>query len=299
MASNRVSLGLLMALAAGACAGPPQQARSADASADAAAVAEARKAIVDALNDDDVDAIMAGLTEDHVTLAPGAPILDDVSALRRWHEERVAAVDFDGVVRSEELLMLGDWAVDRWSAAVSARARSDGALVEDRLKGAWIWRRTKEGPWQIAYSVFNSDQSPAATASMTEAARAAIAHEVQAANARLFEAASRVDLDVVFPMIHDDATFLLDGVALTTNEAKDIMRAEWPELRGQRFEMREPTVTVLGPDAAMVMGSGTLARIDTAGTTLGPWPYAYSVLWVRSGDRWQWHDSHQSLGSVE
>ena len=58
-----------------------------DSEAARTAISEAGIALTDALNTDDVDGILAGLTEDHLTMAPNEATLD-MSNLRAWHQDR-------------------------------------------------------------------------------------------------------------------------------------------------------------------------------------------------------------------
>lgn len=208
---RRPSLGVVACVACAgvlaACTGPPAEAESEAMGPDAEAVMEMRQALHDALNRDDVDAIMAGLTDDHVTLPPGEPVIGDLEALRRWHETRVAAVDYEGSLRSEELVMLGDWALDRWSAEINARSRADGSPVEDEAKGLWIWRRGSDGQWKLAQSIWNSDRPTAAPTSVS--ARAAA--DIEAINAvREGEppAWAGKDVDAILALFTEDARLL-------------------------------------------------------------------------------------------
>lgn len=210
---RRPSVGVIACVACAgvlaACTGPPAEVESEAMGPDAEAVMETRQALHDALNRDDVDAIMARLTNDHVTLPPGEPVIGDLEALRRWHETRVAAVDYEGSLRSEELVMLGDWALDRWSAEINARSRADGSPVEDEAKGFWIWHRGSDGQWKLARSIWNSDRPASATAPMSASARSAT--DIEAINAvREGEppAWAAKDVDALLALFTEDARVL-------------------------------------------------------------------------------------------
>lgn len=279
----------LLAVAAFACANAPPDGAGAEAELRAA-----REAVIAALNEDDSERIMAGLTDDHLTMAPGEPLIDDLRALRGWHDARIAAVDFDATFDSEELVLLGDWAFDRFTSRVAARSRSDGSSVDDDLKGVWIWRRGTDGRWRIARSIWNSDRSAGPGAARNETWRSDVESEIRQMDEQLVGLASEVDADRVNALIADDGEFLFNGARMTIPEAKRTIRDIYGRLRAQRFELSTPVITVLSADAALVSASGALSRVDSAGATAGPWPFAYTMLWTRAGQGWQIRASHQS-----
>ncbi len=128
-----------------------------DINADKEAITKVGQQLRDALSNDDVDGIMACLTDDHVTMAPDVPALDDLDSLRKWHEARIKEVSIQIGSRTQELDAIGDWAIERWSIVQKITPKAGGDPVKQQNKGMWIWKRQAGGDWKLAYSIWNSD----------------------------------------------------------------------------------------------------------------------------------------------
>ena len=125
--------------------------------ADRAAIARTSRQMVAAIEGDDVEGILALLTADHITMDPNRPAIDDVIKLRAWHEGRISAFTSQVTLSSDELLVSGDWAYQRWSGSFVVTPRGGGSPIRDVLKGIWIWQRQPDGAWKMSRSIFNSD----------------------------------------------------------------------------------------------------------------------------------------------
>jgi ketosteroid isomerase-like protein len=136
-----------------ACVQPQASSREADL----AAIAEARNELIAGLETDDVDRILAGLTADHLTMAPNSPALADAQSLTAWHQARIDAYTFGTTFSSEDIRLAGDFAVERWSATTRLTPRAGGADYEDQNKGLWVWQREDDGTWKLLWSIWNSD----------------------------------------------------------------------------------------------------------------------------------------------
>ena len=158
MLIRRASLAALMVSLTFACAPAEEAVEDVVISfeADLAAISEAGQQLVTAINADDVDGIMAGLTPDHITMAPNVPGLAGTE-LHAWHESRVAAVTTALTWTSEETTVFGDWAWERWSSRISYTPHEGGEPEEGVGKGIWIWQRQPDGTWMLARSIWNSD----------------------------------------------------------------------------------------------------------------------------------------------
>jgi len=124
--------------------------------ADLTAISATGDQLVAALNADDIDAIVAALTTDHLTMAPNVPVLAGAE-LRAWHDARVAAFTTVLTHTWEEVTVLGDWAWSTWSSHIVLTPRDGGEPEEDTGKGIWIWQRQADGSWLLARSIWNSD----------------------------------------------------------------------------------------------------------------------------------------------
>lgn len=148
-----IACGLLLAVAA-----VPGSAVAQDsADKDRQAVIEARESLIRALEADDLESVFAGLTADHVTMAPDVPVLSETAALRAWHEERIAAFSLKGNWPSTDLQIHGDWAIDSWAGPTTLTPRDGGEPVTVINKGVWFWRRAEDGSWKLARSIWNAD----------------------------------------------------------------------------------------------------------------------------------------------
>jgi ketosteroid isomerase-like protein len=127
-----------------------------DIAADKEAITKVGQQLRDALNTDDVDGIMACLTDDHVTMAPDVPALDNPTSLRQWHEAHIQEVSIEISSRTQQIEVIGDWAIERWSVAITTTPKAGGDSVQKQEKGMWLWRRQGSG-WKLAYSIWNFD----------------------------------------------------------------------------------------------------------------------------------------------
>jgi ketosteroid isomerase-like protein len=125
---------------------------------DRAAVEEVSRAGQSAIRANDIDAILAVLTVDHLTMAPNQPILPNGPDLRSWHEARIAAAptaEFE--TTTESMVISGDMAIQRWSTNVSVASPDGGPPITDKLKGLWVWQRQPDDTWKLYWSIWNSD----------------------------------------------------------------------------------------------------------------------------------------------
>ena len=130
---------------------------AASVQADIAAIGEARQQLIDAINADDVEGIMAGLTDDHLTMPPNEPTPQTLDALRSWHERRIAEFTLDLAVSSSEVEIGGDWAFDRFSGTATLTPIDGGASIQNTTKGLWIWHHEPDGSWKLSRSIWNGD----------------------------------------------------------------------------------------------------------------------------------------------
>jgi ketosteroid isomerase-like protein len=139
---------------------PPETAQGPAEAEDLASIAQVRDQLIAALNADDVDGIMAGLTDDHLTLAPDGPMPPDNVALRAWHDARVEQFSAHGEFTTDDIQLFGDLAVERWSNTLRLTPRGEGEEVADESKGVWIWKRQADGSWKLFWSIWNSNLPP-------------------------------------------------------------------------------------------------------------------------------------------
>lgn len=125
---------------------------------DLAAIADARARLHSALATDDVPGIMAELADGHLTMAPDGTTPPDNEALAQWHQARVNSFTFASTFTTDDIRLVGDMAIERFSSDSRLTPREGGDDLTDSTKGVWIWERQEGGSWKLLWSVWNSDQ---------------------------------------------------------------------------------------------------------------------------------------------
>lgn len=136
---------------------PPPESTGPSVTEDLAAIADAGARLKSAMSLDNVPGIMAELTDDHLTMPPDGPTPPNSQALADWHQARMDQFAFESVFTTEEVRVLGDIAIERFSGSTRLVPREGGEDVVDSTKGVWIWERQEDGSWKILWSIWNSN----------------------------------------------------------------------------------------------------------------------------------------------
>ncbi len=150
---HRLSALLLFPLVAAACA------PAADVEADRAAIEAVREAEEAAAVAGSVDDFMALFADDAVFLQPNGPQAAGADAMREVMEGFMEAskIEFNRY-DTEEVLVSGDLAVERYSAEWTLTPKAGGDPVTEGVKGIHVMERQADGSWKIVYDVWNSDE---------------------------------------------------------------------------------------------------------------------------------------------
>ena len=141
-----------------ACAQPEARPIAA-AAVDTAAIAhEAHEAYVTAINSNNVDSLMAVLTDDVVFQAPHEPEMVGKAALRPWAEGYASAYNFRWEKTTLEFIIAGDWAFERYAYKSFDTPKAGGATIEDVGKGLNIYHHDADGRWRVARDAWSSDR---------------------------------------------------------------------------------------------------------------------------------------------
>lgn len=126
--------------------------------ADVQAIKEASDKLLQAFKDQDLETVIAGMTDDIVLIPQGAPIVKGKEAVRVFYRsqfDEYRVVDIGPSL--DELVVNGDWAFTRGTAAVLVRPRNNehdhDIKVYDR--GLEIWKRSPDGQWLLARATGN------------------------------------------------------------------------------------------------------------------------------------------------
>jgi uncharacterized protein (TIGR02246 family) len=120
---------------------------------------------------------------------------------------------------------------------------------------------------------------------------------VLAANAAMIAAANRLDTDAFFAFIveSDRRPVVQNGVIFgTTGEAREAVRRGLRGIVKVDRRIDDPQVTVLGPDAALLVGNGSMTATGEDGRSMTS-TFAVSLVFVRQGGEWKLLHGHYSM----
>jgi ketosteroid isomerase-like protein len=118
---------------------------------------QAFAAYVKAINSNNVDSLLAMLTEDVVFLSPHEPVLVGKKALRPWAEAYLGAFRIHWDKTSLEFVVAGEWAFERYAYKSTDTSKSGGAVTKDTGKGLVIYHHDPDGKWRVARDAWSSD----------------------------------------------------------------------------------------------------------------------------------------------
>jgi len=111
-----------------------------------------------AINSNDADSIMEMMTDDVVFLAAHAPPMIGKAAVRPWVDGYLEAYATAWDKRSQELIVAGEWAFERYSYRSTDTPRAGGPPVVDTGWGLAVFHREADGKWRVARDAFGTDQ---------------------------------------------------------------------------------------------------------------------------------------------
>ncbi len=153
---RRVLQTVAIAAVVAACGAPGSRPAADSAAADATA-RQAHEAYVTAINSNNLDSLLAMLTEDVVYLSPHEPVLVGKTAVRPWAEAYVNAFTIHWEKASLEFVVAGEWAFERYSYRSTDTPRGGGAAVQDTGKGLVIYHHDPDGKWRVARDAWSTD----------------------------------------------------------------------------------------------------------------------------------------------
>ena len=122
------------------------------------AALQAHDAYIRAINANDTDAVLAAVTDDIVLIAPNAPALAGKRAVAPWVAGYFGAVTTRWHKRPVELVVSGDWAMERYVYSAIDRPRDGGRARMDRGNGINIYRLEDDGVWRVSRDVWASER---------------------------------------------------------------------------------------------------------------------------------------------
>ena len=153
----RVIVGAIAVLAVAAGCRAPESGSQAERPAADSTARLAHEAYTTAINSNNLDSLMTMMTEDVVFLAAHAPPMVGKSAVRPWAEGYLQAFTTFWDKQSQELVMAGDWAFERYSYKSTDTPRGGGSPVLDTGWGLVLYHHDADGRWRVARDAFSTD----------------------------------------------------------------------------------------------------------------------------------------------
>ena len=122
----------------------------------------AHEAYVNAINSNNIDAVLGMLTDDVVFMAPNEKPYIGKAALRPWIEGYLAAYKTHWDKPVQEFVVNGDWAYERYAYTSTDTPVAGGAPIVGTGWGLLIYHHDADGKWRVARDAWGSDQ-PVAT----------------------------------------------------------------------------------------------------------------------------------------
>ena len=136
----------------------PASAASNIVSTEISASAErAHATYVAAMNSNNLDSLMAMMTEDVVVMSPHESVLVGKAAVRSWREGYLRAFQTRWEMTSFEFVVTGDWAFERYGYIATDTPAGGGAAISDTGKGLRLYHRDADGVWRVARDAWSSD----------------------------------------------------------------------------------------------------------------------------------------------
>lgn len=147
---------LTLCAGVGGC-GAPGPHSTADSAAAEATARQAHEAYTAAINSNNLDSLLAMVTEDVVFLSPNEPVVVGKAAVRAWSDAYLKGFTIHWDKAVSEFFVAGDWAFERYSYKESDKPTGGRAPVVDTGKGLIIYHHDVDGKWRVARDAWNSD----------------------------------------------------------------------------------------------------------------------------------------------
>jgi len=145
----------VVAIAAG-CTAPAS--KPVAAAIDTTAIArQVHEAYVAAINSNNLDSLLAMFTDDVVYLSPHEPAVVGKAAVRPWGEAYLKAYKIHWDKTTEDFIISGDWAFERYSYKEFDIPQGGGPQLEDTGKGLNVYHHDADGTWRVARDAWSSD----------------------------------------------------------------------------------------------------------------------------------------------
>lgn len=121
------------------------------------AAAKAHHAYVEAINSNNVDRMLAMLTDDVVFLPPNEKPMVGKAALKPWLDGYVAAFTTHWEKQVDEFVVAGEWAFERYSWQSTDVPKGGGDTLKDTGWGFLTYHHDADGTWRVARDAWGVD----------------------------------------------------------------------------------------------------------------------------------------------
>ncbi len=136
---------------------------------------------------------------------------------------------------------------------------------------------------------------------MTSEHRAALADSIRALSDSVIRSGERLDAEAMTARFLDGPAAAFGGaggLVLSAEQLRNSLAQGYRGLVGQRFEIVEQRVAILGLDAASATGWGNVSATHETGARANS-RVAFTFVWGRRGDEWRVIQAHFSSQLVE
>jgi len=115
------------------------------------------QAWLDAMKANDAEALGRLVTEDAVLMPPNQPPIVGRAAVIDWFAGVVKEARTTGIgILEREVIVAGDWGIERGSFAWTVAPTAGGSPIEDRGNFLAIHQRQIDGTWKVTRNIWNS-----------------------------------------------------------------------------------------------------------------------------------------------
>ncbi|SMX48679.1 YybH family protein [Maliponia aquimaris] len=116
----------------------------------------AHAAYLAAINSNDLTQFLETVTDDIVFIAPDSPVMSGKGEVGPWVAGYFAAVETHWDKRSEEFVVSGGWAFERYAYVATDTMRESGETLTSTGHGVNIYRLEDDGVWRVARDIWVS-----------------------------------------------------------------------------------------------------------------------------------------------
>lgn len=116
----------------------------------------AHAAYLAAINSNDLTRFLQTVTDDIVFIAPDSPVMQGKDEVGRWVAGYFEAIETRWDKRSEEFVVAGGWAFERYAYVATDTLRDGGETLISTGHGVNIYRLEDDGVWRVARDIWVS-----------------------------------------------------------------------------------------------------------------------------------------------